>query len=133
MTFEELEQRALQTLHPRRLARHAEAGQVSAALLTNLGNVYTGLCIDTPCDLGCCAEAAAVATMVTAGESHVVKMVALYQDGSILPPCGRCRELISQIHDNNGDCEVLLPGHRVALLRDFLPEMWDHRSWNSDS
>ena len=33
-----------------------EAGAVSAALLTSKGNIYVGVCIDTACSLGMCAE-----------------------------------------------------------------------------
>ncbi len=39
MTFKELYQRAMAVLHPRRLSAHADAGGVSAALLTESGNV----------------------------------------------------------------------------------------------
>ncbi|MCU9602113.1 hypothetical protein OEV75_13000 [Caldibacillus kokeshiiformis] len=50
-----------------------------------------------PCSIGFCAEHSAITAMVTAGERKIAKIVAVYEDGSILPPCGRCREFISQI------------------------------------
>ena len=31
------------------------SGGVGAAVLTNNGNIYTGVCIDTDCSLGMCA------------------------------------------------------------------------------
>ena len=89
MEFEELYQIAKNTLNPRSLTEDASAGSVAAAILTEAGNVYRGVCIDVPCSIGFCAEHAAIAAMVTAGEAHIVKMVAVYQDGSIIPPCGR--------------------------------------------
>lgn len=123
MEFEELYQIAKNTLNPRSLAEDASAGSVAAAILTEAGNVYRGVCIDVPCSIGFCAEHAAIAAMVTAGEAHIVKMVAVYQDGSIIPPCGRCREFICQIHPLNHLCQVLL-SNRVALMDELLPERW---------
>ena len=56
-----------------------EAGGVSAAILTKAGNIYVGVCIDTACSLGMCAERNAVANMLTNGESKIDKLVALCQ------------------------------------------------------
>src|SRR5512147_2676525 len=101
MTMYELYERAKSVLNPRRLSDVAESGGVGAALLTENGNVYVGVCIDTASSMGFCAEHAAAAAMVTAGENHVLKMVAVNWDGKVLPPCGRCREFISQLHPEN--------------------------------
>lgn len=76
MEFKELANIAQKTLNQRRLSRIATAGTVAAALLTDKGNVYTGVCIDVPAGMGFCAEHAAAAAMITAGESKIVKMVA---------------------------------------------------------
>lgn len=124
MEFDELYQRAKAVLNPRRLSDEAEAGGVSAALLTESGRVYTGVCIDTSSSMGFCAEHAAAAAMITAGESRVVKMVAVLWDGKILPPCGRCREFISQLHPSNSDAEVIVGEGKVVLLRELLPYDW---------
>jgi cytidine deaminase len=124
MTFEELYQQARSTLNPRRLSDIAESGGVGAALLTESGKVYLGVCIDTSSGMGFCAEHAAAAAMVTAGENHVVKMVAVNWDGKVLPPCGRCREFISQLHLENIHAEVLVTSEKVVRLRDLLPYDW---------
>ena len=111
MTFDELYLQAKAVLNPRKLSSSAEAGGVGAALLAANGLVYTGVCIDIACSIGFCAEHAAAAPMITAGENRVLKMVAVNWDGQILPPCGRCREFISQLHDDNRHTEVLVaPG-----------------------
>lgn len=124
MTFDELYNQAKSVLNPRRLSSEAEAGGVGAALLTESGAVYIGVCIDTACSMGFCAEHAAAAAMVTAGENRVLKMVAVNWDGQLLPPCGRCREFISQLHDANLDTEVLVTGGVVLTLRELLPYDW---------
>lgn len=97
--FEELIEKAEAVLKPRRLSSTAEASSVAAAILTKEGHIYTGVCIDTACSMGFCAEHSAAAAMITAGESEIVKMVAINKRGNILPPCGRCREFISQLND----------------------------------
>lgn len=124
MEFEDLYLQAKSALNPRRLSPEAEAGGVGAAILTEAGRVYTGVCIDTSSSMGFCAEHAAAAALVTAGESRVVKMVAVNWDGVILPPCGRCREFISQLHEENLDTEVLVAQGTVMTLRDLLPFDW---------
>jgi cytidine deaminase len=123
-TFDELYSRAKAVLNPRKLSEYAESGGVGAALLTDSGAVYTGVCIDTACSMGFCAEHAAAAAMITAGENRVLKMVAVDWDGSILPPCGRCREFISQLHDENLNTEVLVDEGIILTLRELLPHDW---------
>ena len=124
MTFDELYENARSVINPRRLSPEAEAGGVGAALLTQSGKIYTGVCIDTACSMGFCAEHAAAAAMVTAGENCVVKMIALNWDGKILPPCGRCREFISQLHPDNINAEVMVTAEKVVTLRELLPYDW---------
>lgn len=124
MTFDELYRQAQSVLNPRQLSESASAGGVSAALLTDRGNVYLGVCIDTACSMGFCAEHAAAAAMITAGESRVVKMIAIGSEGEILPPCGRCREFISQLHDDNREAEVMVGAGTVVRLKDLLPYDW---------
>lgn len=125
MTFDELYRIARETLNPRELSRSSSAGSVAAAILTDRGNVYRGVCIDTPCSMGFCAEHAAIAAMVTAGENRIVKLVAVMEDGSVVAPCGRCREFICQIHDDNHRCEVLLEAGRTATAGELLPMRWN--------
>ena len=65
--------------------------------MTVKGNIYTGVCIDTACSLGMCAERNAISTMITNGESEITKILALKADGEIIMPCGSCRELMMQL------------------------------------
>ncbi len=124
VNFDELYEKAKSVLNPRRLSDTAEAGGVGAAILTEGGRVYVGVCIDTGGSMGFCAEHAAAAAMITAGESRVVKMVAVNWDGRVLPPCGRCREFISQLNDGNAETQVLVREGLVVPLRDLLPYDW---------
>ena len=123
MEFDELAAIAKKALRPRMLTESSSAGSVAAALITDEGNVYTGVCIDTPCSMGFCAEHAAIAAMITAGESRIVKIVAVSEEW-IVAPCGRCREFIYQIDYANLDTRVMLRCGAVAL-RDLLPHIWN--------
>ncbi len=124
MSFDELYIKAKSVINPRKLSEYADAGGVGAAILTDSGNVYMGVCIDTACSMGFCAEHAAAAAMITAGESHVLKMIAVGRDGHIMPPCGRCREFISQIHSDNLNTEVMVEKGVIVTIRELLPHDW---------
>ena len=100
------------------------AGTVGAALLTAAGNVYTGICIDLACGLGFCAEASAAAEMLKHGETHIVRIVAVFENGESGTPCGRCREMLAQIDRRNLDCTVLLGNGESTTLRELLPMHW---------
>jgi len=124
MNFDELIAHAKNVLAPRQIASNAWAGSVAAALLSESGNVYTGVCIDTCSGMGFCAEHAAIAAMITAGESKIVKIVSIGENG-IYPPCGRCREFICQINDSNIDAEVMVASDKIVKLSYLLPYRWE--------
>ncbi|KEJ03974.1 cytidine deaminase [Clostridium botulinum] len=125
MKFDELYDIAKNALNPRKISKNSYAGSVAAAILSESGKVYTGICIDTPCSMGFCAEHAAIAAMITAGENRITKVVAVYEDGTIIPPCGRCREFICQIHDENYKCQVMIKKDMVITINDLLPYRWE--------
>ena len=122
MEFTELYQAALEVLQPRRISPDVEAGGVAAALVTDKGNVYRGVCIDTSCSMGFCAEHAAIAAMLTAGENRVEKIVAVNWDKHILPPCGRCREFLLQL--GNPETLVLVAENTAVPVKNLLPYAW---------
>ena len=105
------------------MGRKFFAGSVGAAIRTAGGNVYTGICIDLTCGLGFCAEVAAVAEMLKHRETHIVAVVACSED-RILPPCGRCREMMAQVDVRNLDCRVIVGEDREVSLRGLLPDHW---------
>ncbi|MEG1481763.1 cytidine deaminase family protein [Clostridium sp.] len=124
MDFEDLYEVAKETLNPRELSNSSYAGSVAAAILSDSGKVYIGVCIDTPCSMGFCAEHAAIAAMITAGESKILKVISVYEDGTIVPPCGRCREFICQIHNENYKCEVMVKKNKIMTIDELLPNRW---------
>ncbi len=105
------------------LSEDFSAGAVAAALKTKSGNVYTGICIELACGIGFCAEHSAVAEMLKHRETEIEAVVAVSPEG-IIPPCGRCRELLAQVNEGNLQTRVLLAEDEVVLLKDLLPHRW---------
>lgn len=100
-----------------------KAGAVAAALMSESGRIYTGICVELACGIGFCAEHAAAAEMLKERETMVRRIVAVNKD-RVVAPCGRCREFLIQIDRRNLDCEVLLPDGVSARLRELLPNAW---------
>ena len=124
MEFNELVERARSVVNARSLSNCVEAGEVGAAILSASGKVYVGVCIDASSGMGFCAEHSAAAAMVTAGESVIRKVVAVNEFGEILPPCGRCREFMSELDDENCETEVLVKPGVIVKLKELLPYDW---------
>jgi len=120
---------AKKVLRPRKLAHDNSAGDVACALLSASGKLYYGVCIDVGSGIGFCAEHSAIAAMITAGETGIAKIVAVWGDGAALPPCGRCREFMHQIDSSNlGTTEVVLSETCSVVLSELLPHPYNEES-----
>jgi cytidine deaminase len=125
ITDAELLERAQAVVSPRKIRHGFMVGEVGCALVTDKGSVYVGTSIDTASGLGFCAEHSAISAMLTHGEHRIKKIVATHATGKALIPCGRCRELIHQIHDKNLETEVILGSNKTIKLKTLLPKPWD--------
>ena len=125
-SWETLYEAAKSKLYPRTLSPFIDAGGVAAAILTEQGNIYTGVCIDTASTLGMCAERNAIANMITNGESQIDKVVAVMPDGRVGSPCGACREYMMQLDKNSGEIEILvdLETQKSVKLKELIPDWW---------
>ena len=111
----------------RRISDYVTCGEVSAAILSGTGRIYTGVCIDTCSTLGICAERNAVFNMITNGEQEIRKVVAILPDGSSGAPCGACRELMVQLMPQKyKEIEIMMDyaKERVVTLGSLTPEWW---------
>ncbi|MBQ8612264.1 MAG: cytidine deaminase [Oscillospiraceae bacterium] len=126
MSWKELYEAARAVQAPRTVSPFIEAGGVAAAVLTQEGNVYTGVCIDTCSGLGMCAERSAMAAMLTHGESRIARVVAVMPDGRVGSPCGACREFMMQLDAAAGGIEILLDlkTEKTVLLKELVPDWW---------
>ena len=97
------------------------------AVMTESGNIYTGVCVDTACGLGVCAERNALFNMITNGETRISRVLALMADGKNGAPCGACREFIVQLMEKDyRHIEVMLDyeSGKVATMGELTPEWW---------
>ena len=116
----ELIQKATELIKKRRLNGKIDTG---SALITNNGNIYLGVdivCKSEPCSI--CAEYSSVGSMLTHGEKDIKTIVAVADDGKILPPCGKCRELIFDV--SGGDTEIIVNKNKKFKLRDLEKYYW---------
>lgn len=125
MTNEELIKKASSIVKPVKMRHGFIASDCGCALITDKGNLYLGVSIDTPSSMGFCAEHGAIAAMVTNQEFKIAKIVAAGEDGTVLPPCGRCREFMYQINKDNLDTEVIISNDKSVKLAELLPYPWD--------
>ena len=93
----------------RRLYR-ADRYEVAAALRTSSGEVFAGIHMEASVGFAdVCGEVAAICHAVAHGHEDLETIVALGGDGPdhnyLMPPCGRCREVIS---DMNAEAWVIV-------------------------
>ena len=122
-----LYQTAKEAQNPRRISDYITAGEVSAAILSASGKIYTGVCMDTCSTLGICAERNAIFNMITCGESQISKVLAILPDGTTGAPCGACRELMVQLMpESYKDVEIMLDyeKEKIVTLGELTPQWW---------
>lgn len=121
----EMIDRAAALLKPHTTSGGRPFGDVGSILVTSSGQIFGGVCVDTP-SWGLCAERSAIAAMVTAGEYRIAQIVAVWRDPAteklhVLPPCGHCREFIRQVDDKNLSTSVVLGLDAAQPLSALLP------------
>ena len=125
--WKEMYEAAKAVLAERRISDYVTCGEVSAAVLSKSGRIYTGVCIDTCSTLGICAERNAIFNMITNGDHEIDKVLCILPDGSSGAPCGACRELMVQLMAGKYyDVEILLDYEtgRTVRLGEITPEWW---------
>ena len=107
-----------------------DTADVGSALITPKGNIYVGVCIGHFCGIGSCAEYQAIGNMISNGEKEIKKIVAVWYDKKkkkfmgVIPPCGKCREMIKQTSKKNYNADVIISNLKKVKLKDLLPYSW---------
>jgi cytidine deaminase len=139
LSVQQLIDHAESALRPR-LVGDRWFADVAAAIESESGAVYLGVCIDTGAT-GYCAEQAAGAAMITAGETRVRQVVAVWRDSRVgadsplfvLPPCGVCRRFLVDVDPANTGAEVVLGASHSVPLSELLPlHGWSARPARSE-
>lgn len=118
---------ATKVLKPRVVSEMIEAGGVAAAIEAGSGKIYVGVCVDTACTLGICAERNALFNMLTHGEDAVKRVLAIDSDGKTVSPCGACREFLVQLMpETYSSVEIMLDyeQNKICTLGELTPVWW---------
>jgi cytidine deaminase len=98
--------------------------EVGCILVTEKGEIFSGVSLDLVCGIGFCAEHTAISQMITqTNETHIHTIVAT-NDERVIPPCGRCRELMNILDKKNMNTEVIISDEKKVKLRELLPFTW---------
>ena len=111
----------------REISERIYAGGVAAAVESASGRIYVGVCVDTSCTLGICAERNAIFNMITTGEQDIKRVLAIMPDGKTGAPCGACREFMTQMMPGRyHNIEIMLDyeNERIVTLGELTPEWW---------
>ena len=118
---------AKRVLNPRKVSNMVDAGGVAAAIEAGSGKIYVGVCVDSACTLGVCAERNAIFNMITNGEHRISKVISIMPDGNSGAPCGSCRELMTQLMpEDYRNIEIMMDysAGKVKTLGELTPEWW---------
>lgn len=105
-----------------RAAHRAHAPQsgfhVGAAIRDATGAIHIGCNVETSAHTAVHAEEAAVAAWRIATDAAIVRIAITGPHGRAVPPCGMCRQLLSEIAPG---AEVLVGDHRTMTVEELLP------------
>ncbi|MBU0958282.1 MAG: cytidine deaminase [Nanoarchaeota archaeon] len=107
-----------------------DTGSVGAVLVTQKGNVFQGVSLGFYCGIGSCGEYQAIGNMISNGEKIIKTIVAVGYDEKtkkyeVIPPCGKCREMIHQLSKKNWNSEVIVSNSEKVKLKELLPYAWE--------
>lgn len=125
--WEKMYEAAKAVQNGREISERIYAGGVAAAVESASGRIYVGVCVDTSCTLGICAERNAIFNMITNGEQEIKRVLAIMPDGKTGAPCGACREFMTQMMPGKyHNIEIMLDyeNERIVTLGELTPEWW---------
>ena len=91
--------------------------RVGAAVRDRDGRIHAGANVENAAyPLGLCAEAAAIAAMVTAGGTAIAEMLVVAEGGQLVTPCGGCRQRIREFAGPATSIHLAEPGGVLATV-----------------
>jgi cytidine deaminase len=95
---------------------------IGAALRTKSGKVFSSVHLEAYVGrVAVCAEAIAIGMAAAAGDVELETIVAVDCKGRVVPPCGMCRELIS---DYAPSCKVIVKETEIMSISELLPRKY---------
>ncbi len=98
--------------------------KVGAAVEDEAGRVHVGCNVENAAyPEGTCAEAGAIAAMIAAGGTRIVRAAVIAESPAPVPPCGGCRQKLAEFAD--ADTPITLAttdgGAQVVTVAELLP------------
>ncbi len=95
---------------------------IGAALRTKSGKIFSAVHLEAYVGrVAVCAEAIAIGMAAAAGDTELEVIVAVDRKGRVVPPCGICRELIS---DYSVNCKVITTETDTMRISELLPRKY---------
>ncbi len=95
---------------------------VGSALRTKSGKIFSSVHLEAYVGrVAVCAEAIAIGMAAAAGDTELEAIVAVDRKGRVVPPCGICRELIS---DYAPGCKVIITETEIVTISELLPRKY---------
>lgn len=95
--------------------------KVGAALLTDLGEIFTGCNVENASySLTNCAERTAVFKAVCAGVRNFLAIAVVTDLEKPAPPCGACRQVLAEF---SYDMQVIMANTKGDIIRSSLREL----------
>jgi len=117
----ELIEKAKEIIVKSRPVNLIDTGDVGCALMTSKGNIFQGVCLGFYCGIGSCGEYQAIGNMISNGEKVIKTIVTVTNKRKVIPPCGKCREMIHQTSKKNWDTKVIISNSEKVKLKELLP------------
>jgi len=126
----ELIEKAKETIVKSMSLNLIDTGDVGSALITKKGNIFIGVCLGFYCGIGSCGEYQAIGNMISNGEKEIKTIVAVTYSRRtkkywVIPPCGKCREMIHQSSKKNWNSWVIVSKTKKVKLKELIPYAWD--------
>lgn len=103
---------------------------VGAVVRGASGRLHAGCNVENAAyPLGCCAETAAIAAMIAAGERRIVEVAIMGQGDNLITPCGGCRQRLWEFASAATPVHLCHPTGvgRTVTLGELLPLPFESR------
>jgi len=110
----------------KKVSEFVDSNSVVCALVTKNNNVFYGSNLQASCGLSMCAEKIAIGNAVMANDTDFKYILCVFKDGSIITPCGSCRELLAQMGKQNLEMEIItqLNPIKTIKLQQLISNWW---------
>lgn len=122
MSFDKLIELGKQSINSKKINKYFKLGDCVCVIESKTKKRYIGYSYSFS-NFGYCAEQSALISMFNNGEYEINKIVTISKTGDIVPPCGRCLELISQT-PNAENIQIALSKYVIKNFLDIYPYDW---------